>query len=172
MTLQNNLGNLGTRQNNQNAGILSRQPSRNGSRAFWSVIENIFARGEYVNSQTKRKHSYKDIDTRDLTPEQQALLAGLMAQGRTDAKLIRTKNEQLAAKDERLAEKLAKKDERLAEKLADTKAYYREARARGVESRAKTELRGKIKRKVGELNTFLTFLTIGTVNKTMPFIIN
>ena len=60
------------------------------------------------------RYSLKDIDARDLTPEQQALLAGLMAQGRTDAKMIRTRDEH----------------------LADTKAYYREARARGVESRS------------------------------------
>ncbi len=79
------------------------------------------------------KHSYKDTDASQYTPEERALLAGLMAQGRTDAKMIRTRDE----------------------RLAETKAHYREARMKGIEGRTKTELRGKIKRKVNELNTLL-----------------
>lgn len=93
-----------------------------------------YSDGSTINElESTKKHSYKDTDTRDLTPEHQALLAGLMAQGRADAKMIRTRDE----------------------RLAETKAYYREAQARGIEGRTKTELRGKIKRKVNELNTLL-----------------
>lgn len=39
---QNHFGNLGRRQNNQNAGVLQSQSKRNGSPAFWSVLENLF----------------------------------------------------------------------------------------------------------------------------------
>jgi len=39
---QNNLGNLGRGKNNQNAGVLQGQSKRNGSGAFWSVLENLF----------------------------------------------------------------------------------------------------------------------------------
>lgn len=39
---KNNLGNLGRGQNNQNAGVLQSQSKRNGSPAFWCVLENLF----------------------------------------------------------------------------------------------------------------------------------
>ena len=39
---QNNLGNLGSGQNNRNVGVLQRESQRNGSRAFWNVLENLF----------------------------------------------------------------------------------------------------------------------------------
>lgn len=39
---KNNLTNLGRGSNNRNAGVLQRQSKRNGSRAFWNVIENLF----------------------------------------------------------------------------------------------------------------------------------
>lgn len=48
---QNNLGNLGSGQNNQNAGVLQRQSQRNGSRAFWNVIENLFRQQEVNNDK-------------------------------------------------------------------------------------------------------------------------
>ena len=44
-----------------------------------SAIDNV---GTFGASNPDILYSYKDTDTRDLTPEQQALLVGLMAQGR------------------------------------------------------------------------------------------
>jgi hypothetical protein len=43
---QNNLTNLGRGANNQNVGVLQRQSKRNGSRAFWNVLENLFRQQE------------------------------------------------------------------------------------------------------------------------------
>ena len=42
----NNLGNVGGGQNNQNAGVLQRQSQRNGSPAFWNVLDYIFKESE------------------------------------------------------------------------------------------------------------------------------
>ena len=55
---QNNRGNLGRGQYNQNAGILPRQPQRNGSRAFRNVVENLFAEQQRIGKQ----YSLDDFD--------------------------------------------------------------------------------------------------------------
>ena len=65
---QNNLGNLGSGQNNQNVGILQGQSQRNGSPAFWSVLENLFSIQEETSNSVKeglngsKNYSLKDID--------------------------------------------------------------------------------------------------------------
>ena len=43
---QNNQANLGTRADNSNAGVLQGQSQRNGSGAFWNVIENLLKKQE------------------------------------------------------------------------------------------------------------------------------
>ena len=55
---QSNLRHLGRGQYNQNAGILSRQSQRNGSRAFRNVVENLFAEQQRIGKQ----YSLDDLD--------------------------------------------------------------------------------------------------------------
>lgn len=52
---QNNLGNMGSGQNNQNVRVLQRQSQGNGSRAFWNVIETLYKRQEQDGELSKNK---------------------------------------------------------------------------------------------------------------------
>lgn len=52
---QNNLGNMGSGQNNQNVRVLQRQSQGNGSRAFWNVIETLYKRQEQDGKLSKNK---------------------------------------------------------------------------------------------------------------------
>ena len=63
---QNNIGNLGSGQNNQNVGILQGQSQSNGSRAFWNVLENLFK-----GQEQSVRFSLKDSDGNTLTEAQQ-----------------------------------------------------------------------------------------------------
>ena len=68
---QNNLGNLGSGQNNQNAGVLQRQSQRNGSRAFWNVIEDTFRKSEV------KRYSLKGEDINKLSAEEKTVVESL-----------------------------------------------------------------------------------------------
>ena len=62
---QNNPQHLGSGQNNQNAGVLQGQPQRNGSRAFWNVLENLFRKHE-ERIKNSKSHSLKEKDAQYL----------------------------------------------------------------------------------------------------------
>ena len=75
---QNNLGNLGSGQNNRNVGVLQGQSQRNGSPAFWSVLKNLFEIQERGQSSTEeglnngiKLSISKDSDGKNLTKAQQ-----------------------------------------------------------------------------------------------------
>ena len=74
---QNNLGNLGIGQNNRNARVLQSQSQRNGSRAFWNVLENLFDLQESTEASIEeglngsKDHSLKDSEGNTLTEAQQ-----------------------------------------------------------------------------------------------------
>ena len=112
----------------------------------------------------------------------EAVLAGQMAQGKADAKVIRKQQEKLdkekqkradmrsdmqqkareskaeavAREKQKRADMLAEYRARVAEREQRIKEKYQEAREKSIEGRNKTEVRNKIKRVVAKLHRLLT----------------
>ncbi len=59
---QHNFRDLGRGRNNQNVGVLPGQSQRNGSRAFRSVVENIFGKAEREGNSLNVKYNVKPQD--------------------------------------------------------------------------------------------------------------
>lgn len=86
----------------------------------------------------------------------EAVLAGQMAQGRSDAKVIRKQQEKLDKEKQKRADMLAEYRERVAEREQRIKEKYQESREKAIDGRNKTEMRNKIKGVVSKLHKLLT----------------
>lgn len=137
---QNNLTNLGRGQNNRNAGVLQRQSQRNGSRAFWNVLENLFRKQEQDGSLNEDKsYSLKeqapnkigeDNNTLDLTNNTDLSARVENQKGSKKYKIIRdyileTLGEGPIVLSDGIAAKVDRSDAlHLANKSADRKVAY------------------------------------------------
>lgn len=86
----------------------------------------------------------------------EGVLAGQMAQGKADAKVIRKQQEKLDKEKQKRADMLAEYRARVAEREQRIKEKYQEAREKSIEGRNKTEVRNKIKRVIAKLHRLLT----------------
>ncbi len=90
---QNNTGNLGGGGHNQNAGVLPGQSQRNGSPAFWNVIENL-------RRTEQKSYSLKDNKGNTLTEAQSEYFKDSKVNSAPDVSFsLKNTNNGMSAKD-------------------------------------------------------------------------
>lgn len=104
------------------------------------------AKGEEVRRVLRESQEYARAD---------GFLAGQMSQGREDAAKMRRMGEQYEAQIQKGKERLSEQRIKSEEKLLAQAERYRTSIKNATEGRHKTEMRGKIKRKIGQLNALL-----------------
>lgn len=104
------------------------------------------AKGEEVRRVLRESQEYARAD---------GFLAGQMSQGREDAAKMRRMGEQYEAQIQKGKERLSEQKLKSEQKLLAQAERYRASIKNAAEGRHKTEMRGKIKRKIGHLNALL-----------------